>query len=180
MASKPTFLPSHIKSAYQLRYHFGWCTKGRKLILFSSAIRSKVEATVHEVAERSDFHVLGLEVDSSVVRALISLRPIDSPESVTKKVKGNVATTLRADGIRDLWSRGWFVRSNGNVTDEVIRNYVANQFDHHRAVPAGNPSVMTNCRYHNHEDASQIRKSSHAAFSITSILCLAFVRGLSF
>jgi len=74
--------------------------------------------------------VLGLDVDSNGVRALISLRPIDSPESVTKNVKGNVATALRSDGIRNIWSRGWFVRSNGNVSDEVIRNYVANQFDH--------------------------------------------------
>ncbi len=95
---------------------------------------------------------------------MISLRPIDSPESVTKKVKGNVATTLRSDGMRNVWSRGWFVRSNGNVTDEVIRNYVANQFDHHRAVPLTNPLIMTNCRYHNPDNASQIRKSSHAAF----------------
>jgi len=88
----------------------------------------------------------------------------DSPESVTKKVKGNVATALRSDGIQNVWSRGWFVRSNGNATDEVIRNYVANQFDHHRAKPLTNPSIMTNCRCHNQDDASQIRKSSHAAF----------------
>jgi len=50
------------------------------------------------------------------------------------------------------------------VSDEVIRNYVANQFDHHRAEPVTNPLIMTNCRYHNQDNASQIRKSSHAAF----------------
>ena len=164
MTPKPTFLPSDIRSAYQLRYHFGWCTKGRKPILSTSAIRSKVEVTIREVAEKSNYHVLGLDVDSNGVRALISLRPIDSPESVSKKVKGNVATALRSDGIRNIWSRGWFVRSNGNVSDEVIRNYVANQFDHHRAEPLTNPLIMTNCRYHNPDNASQIRKSSHAAF----------------
>ena len=49
--------------------------------------------------------MLGLDVDSNGVRALISLRPIDSPESVTKNVKGNVATALRADGIRNVWYR---------------------------------------------------------------------------
>ena len=129
MTPKPTFLPSDIRSAYQLRYHFGWCTKGRKPILSSSTIRSKVEVTIREVAEKSNYHVLGLDMDSNGVRALISLRPIDSPESVTKKVRGNVTTTLRSDGIRNIWSRCWFVRSNGNVSDEVIRNYVENQFD---------------------------------------------------
>jgi len=164
MIPKPTFLTSHIQSPYQLRYHFGWCTKGRKPILSSSTIRSKVEITIREAAEKSNYHVLGLDVDSNGVRALISLRPIDSPESVSKKVKGNVATALRSDGIQNIWSRGWFVRSNGNVTDEVIRNYVANQFDHHRAEPLTNPLIMTNCRYHNQDNASQIRKSSHAAF----------------
>ena len=51
MTPKPTFLPSHIQSAYQLRYRFGWCTKGRKPILSSSTIRSKVEVTIREVAE---------------------------------------------------------------------------------------------------------------------------------
>ena len=121
-------------------------------------------STIREVAEKSNYHVLGLDVDLNIVRALISLRPIDSPKSVTKKVKGNVATALRSYGIRNVWSRGWFVPSNGNISDEVIRNYVANQFDHHRAVPLANPSIMTNCRYHNPDNASQIRKSSHAAF----------------
>jgi len=87
MIPKPTFLPSHIQSAYQLRYHFGWCTKGRKPILSSSTIRSKVEVTIREVAEKANYHVLGLDVDSNGVRALISLRPIDSPESVSKRSK---------------------------------------------------------------------------------------------
>jgi len=99
MTPKPTFLPSDIRSAYQLRYHFGWCTKGRKPILSTSAIRSKVEVTIREVAEKSNYHVLGLDVDSNVLRALISLRPIDSPESVTKKGqrKCRYGTSLRWD-----------------------------------------------------------------------------------
>jgi len=33
---------------------FGWCTKGRKPILLSSTIRSKVEVTIREVAEKSN------------------------------------------------------------------------------------------------------------------------------
>jgi putative transposase len=164
MSPKPTFLPSNVRAAYQLRYHFGWSTKGRKPILSSSMVRSKVESTIREVAEKWNYHLLGLDVDANVVRTLISLRPVDSPESVTKKIKGNIATKLRSDGISDMWSRGWFVRSNGNVSDEVIRSYVKKQLDHHQAIPSQNPSVMINCRYHNRSDPSQIRKSSHAAF----------------
>ncbi len=81
-------------------------TRGRKPILASSAICSKIEATIREVAEKSNYHVLGLDVDLNVVRALISLRPIDSFESVTKKVKGNVATTEAALALlnnTELW-----------------------------------------------------------------------------
>jgi len=36
------------QSAYQLRYHLCWCTNGRKPILSSSTIRSKVEVTIRE------------------------------------------------------------------------------------------------------------------------------------
>jgi len=71
MTLKPTFLPSHLQSAYQLRYHFGWCTKGRTPILSGSTIRSKVEVTIREVAEKSNYHVLDLDVDLNVIRALI-------------------------------------------------------------------------------------------------------------
>jgi len=42
-----------------------------------STIRSKVEVTIREVAEKSNYHTTGLDVDLNGVRALISLRLID-------------------------------------------------------------------------------------------------------
>jgi len=164
MTPKPTFLPTHLRAAYQLRYHFSWCTKRRKPILATQYLRSKVEETIRRVSENAGYHLLGLDVEPNVVLCLLSLVPSDSPESITRKIKGNVATELRADGVHNLWSRGWFVRSNGNVTNEIIQTYIANQIEHHRAAPVENRSTMEKCRHHLDEDIDQIRKSSHAAF----------------
>ena len=164
MGPKPTFLTTNLSVAYQLRYHFSWFTKGRKPILATQALRTMVEATIQDVSERENYHVLGLDVEPNVVRCLMSLRPSDSPESVTRKIKGNVATAIRSCGIQKLWSRGWFVRSNGNVTEEAIQAYIKSQIEHHHAAPAANRSIMEKCRHHLEGDVSQIRKSSHAAF----------------
>ena len=161
---KPTFSKANVRAAYQLRYHFGWYTKGRRPTFANNALHSKLESKMQELATSANYHLLGLDVEPYVVRCLLSLQPTDSPESVTRKFKGNLAASLRSDGVQNLWSRGWFVRSNGSVTDDIIRAYIDNQAEHHRAAPIRNPSIMEKSRHHLSADVDEIRKSSHAAF----------------
>ena len=99
---KPTFSKANVRAAYQLRYHFGWYTKGRRPTFANNALHSKLESKMQELATSANYHLLGLDVEPYVVRCLLSLQPTDSLESVTRKFKGNLAAALRSDGVRNL------------------------------------------------------------------------------
>ena len=109
--------------------------------------------------------MLEQEIELHAIRALVSLRPGVAPSELTRVVKGNLASEARRClSLRGLWSRGWFVRSVGAVTNEVVRKYVANQFEHHRATPPEHPETAALARYHSGGDPSRLRTAAHAVF----------------
>lgn len=160
---RPFFTADSVNAAYQVRFHFGWYAHGRNDKL--RTIRYLVEDTLKAVCEKQGFHLLEHEVEPTVVRALISLTPQTIPAEVTRFVKGNIATAARNEaGISDLWSRGWFCRSVGTVTTQTIREYVATQYEHHRAAPESHPELAAKAQYRHPGDATKLRTSSHAVF----------------
>ena len=165
MAPTPAFTVANTTAAYQLRYHFGWYSRGRQPHFESAQMAAAINDCLSEIARRHEYHVVETGISPTVVRALLSLKPSQSPSRVTGIVRGNLAKHLRERlGIRNLWSRGIFVRGVGNVTGDVIRRYIAGQFDHHRAAPERNPGRAEVARFHDPRDASRLRKDSHSAF----------------
>lgn len=164
-APVPTFTAAELKAAYQLRYHFGWYSHGRQPLFRAPAVRDTIAAGLTRVAEQHGYHLLEWELEPNVLRALISLRPDQAPVDVTRLVKGNIARDVRKrQGSGKIWSRGWFVRSNGDVTDDVIRAYVQSQFEHHRAAPGDFEHLTALCRFHDPADVTELRKTSHGVF----------------
>ena len=160
---RPFFTAETVKTAYQSRFHFGWYGHGRQKKLAS--IKHLVEDSLKAVCEKQSYHLLEHEIESNVLRAIISLTPTTSPSEVTRFVKGNIATAARNEaGISDLWSRGWFCRSVGTVTNETIREYVDRQYEHHRAASESLPELAAKAQYRHPGDAAVLRTSSHAAF----------------
>ena len=160
---RPFYTADSVKAAYQVRFHFGWYVHSRQQKL--QTIKHIVEDTLKTVCEKQGYHLLEHEIEPTVLRALVSLKPQTSPAEVTRFVKGNIATAARNEaGISDLWSRGWFCRSVGTVTTETIRQYVGNQYDHHRAAPESHPELAAKAQYRHPGDATRLRTSSHAAF----------------
>jgi putative transposase len=177
----PNFTPGNVAASYQLRFHFGWYAHGRQPLFADSAVRAAIERSFLRVAKDRDYHVLEFDLESKVLRALVSLKPGDTPAEVTRVIKGNIATDVRREaGLRNLWSRGWFVRSVGNVSNDVMRNYVANQFAHHRAAPMEAPESIALARFHDQRDPAELRKTAHAAFEYNLHLVLVVRRRFEF
>ena len=165
MPPQPLFHAANTTPRYALRFHFGWYTHRRQPLFADPATKNLIQATLDDVLTRYDYHLLESGIEPTVLRALLSLRPEMSPSSVTKAIKGNLATRVRqALGIKDIWSRGWCVRSNGHVTNEIIRQYIASQYEHHQAAPIDTPEKVEVARWHDPDDATQIRTIAHAAF----------------
>jgi putative transposase len=69
------------------------------------------------------------------VHILLSVPPTLSPSRVMNAIKGKSSNRLMMD-FRTLnrtfwgryqWARGYFVATSGNVTDDVIARYIADQ-----------------------------------------------------
>jgi REP element-mobilizing transposase RayT len=162
---RPFFTPNEIDPAYATRYHFSWYTHGRQPRIALPATQTALESAFDEVVDAQDYHVLERAIEPHAFRALLSLKPFDSPAEVTRLVKGNLATAARnGPGVSKLWSRGWFVRSVGDVTNETVREYVARQYEHHDAAPICDPDAAIAARYRHSGNAEELRRSAHAAF----------------
>jgi len=159
----PFFTADSVRVAYESRFHFSWYAQGRQPMLLG--LRSILERSFHEVANRQNYHVLGFDLEPSVLRALLSLRPETSPSEVTRFVKGNLAAIARTqEHVANLWSRGWFVRSVGHVTNDTVREYVASQYDHHDALPGGDLAGVAKACYQSNADPCKLRVSNHGEF----------------
>ena len=128
-------LKSSAHARYDLKYHFVWCPKYRRLALKGN-IGRYVAKMIYEVAERYDFSVEELAVMPDHVHLFVSAPPDISPAKVIQTVKSITAREVfkRFPGIKRLlwggalWERGYFVMSSGEgTTDEMIRRYIKEQ-----------------------------------------------------
>ena len=123
---------------YELKYHFVWCPKYRKMILKGN-IGKYVAHVIYEIAERYDFEVVELAVMPDHVHLFVSAAPETSPAHLLQMIKSITAREVfkRFPGIKRflwggaLWERGYFVMSSGTgTTDEMIRQYIKEQRPH--------------------------------------------------
>jgi|GEM_PF-1242867 len=171
---KPYHQSENISAAYQLRYHFGWYTHLRQPYFHDPTNRSIASTTINEVSERYGYHVLELAYEPTVVRCLMSTLPTDCPSAVTRNVKGALSARFRREGVSNLWSKGWFARSNGTVCERTIQDYIAKQFEHHRAIPIRSTLPVGERHFQHPQSPSQLQKSSHAAYenNVHFVLCV--------
>ena len=113
-----------------------WCTKYRK-----KGVEKDVGNRLRELSQRicSDLRVgvLSGVVAKDHAHALVSIPPQVSVSKLIQKLKGKSCYKLQREyaslrkqnwGQR-MWSRGYFACSTGNVTDEMINNYIENHSD---------------------------------------------------
>ena len=159
----PTHRIESVSIAFQLRYHFGFATYRRQPNFTPPAIDLATEH-LQILATKHQYHLIEFAFQADVLRCLVSLRPEQTPESFTRTIKGNLATSLRPLGIHKLWSRGTFARSNGTVDDKTITDYLAKQAQHHRAIPDRVPDYLAPCSFVSANDSSQLQRTAHAVY----------------
>ena len=121
-------------SRFDLKYHFVWITKYRKPILVD-AVGMRLRELVREVCRTNEIEILEGSVSRDHVHVLLSCPPNLAPSKIMQYIKGKSSRKLlmefkhlqKAFWGRHLWARGYFVASSGNVTDEVIQEYIRQQ-----------------------------------------------------
>jgi putative transposase len=121
-------------SVYELHYHFVFTTKYRKPALIGD-VALEVRGMVRQIWWANDIEILAGHVRPDHVHLLLSVPPHLAPSRVMQAIKGKTSHRLLMDHRklratfwgRHLWSRGYFVCSSGNVTDEMIAEYIRTQ-----------------------------------------------------
>lgn len=121
-------------TVYLLHFHFVFTTKYRKPVL-RGQVGTQVRDLIREICRTNDIVILKGHVRPDHVHLMLSLPPHISPSRAMQAIKGKTSHHLLQDSRmlrkefwgRHLWSRGYFACTTGNVTDEVIAQYIANQ-----------------------------------------------------
>ena len=102
---------------FDIKFHLVWITKYRKKLL------------------RGEVEILKGHVSADHVHLFVSCPPHVSASYLMQRVKEKSSRKLMQEYShlrklcwgRHLWARGFFVASSGNVTDEVIMEYIRTQ-----------------------------------------------------
>ncbi len=137
----PAFHSGNMKYAFQVHYHIGFRTRKNAKVLNQADRRNTLQQILSKVCKRGNYRILETELEQNWLRLLLSLRPDDAPSKTVQTIKANTSRLMfeafpqleTEIGLRSLWSRGYFVRSVGDVTDQVISEYLGKQKAHHAA-----------------------------------------------
>lgn len=121
-------------SKYSLHVHLVWVTKYRKKVL-KGEIAKSVRARIREICKRNDIEILKGHVSKDHVHLLVSMPPHLSVSKAMKYIKGASSRKLLQEYKElnkrfwgcHLWARGYFAVSSGNVTDQIIKQYIEQQ-----------------------------------------------------
>ncbi len=109
-------------------------TKYRKPVLKGDIAR-RTRELIREICASEDVVIVKGNVSPDHVHLMLSMPPQVSPSRIMQAVKGKSSHHLmreyrsvqREFWGRHLWARGYFVCTTGNVTDEVIKQYIEQQ-----------------------------------------------------
>ena len=119
---------------YDLKYHLVWITKYRKPVL-RGQIGLRLRDLLRQTCETLDVYIEKGHIAVDHVHLLVSVPPMVSVSALVQRLKGRSSRRMldefgelkRQFWGQHLWARGYFAASSGNVTDEIIAQYIENQ-----------------------------------------------------
>jgi len=125
---------SHTK--FKIEYHFVWATKYRYKVL-TNEIGLRLRELIRQTCERFEIQILRGVVSKDHIHILVSAPPSMSPSEIMRRIKGNSSKKIfqefphikkRYWG-QHFWARGYFCVTAGELTKEMIREYLEHHFE---------------------------------------------------
>jgi len=97
----------------------------------------RVRELVRQICERFEIQILRGVVSHDHVHILVSAPPNISPSDIMRMVKGRTSSKIFAEFPqvkkrywgRHFWARGFFCVTAGELTKEMIKEYLAHHFE---------------------------------------------------
>jgi putative transposase len=121
-------------SVFEIHLHLVWVTKYRQPVLVGP-VGHRVRDLIREICGGLYVHILKGHVSQDHVPLLVSIPPQVTISRLVQRLKGKTAYRMLQEFAplrkqfwgRHLWARGYFCCSSGNLTDQVVAEYIANQ-----------------------------------------------------
>ena len=121
---------------YDIQYHFVWVTKYRYPVLRGEVAKRARELILQSCLSR-DIKIIKGHVSKDHVHILVSCPPRLSPSKVMQYLKGRSSRLLQEEFPhlkkrywgRHFWARGYFCATVGQMTEEMIKEYLEHHFE---------------------------------------------------
>lgn len=132
-------------TVYYHRYHIVWITKYRYKVL-TYDIKKRVREIIALVAEELNIKIENGVISSDHIHIFANIPPHIKVSEFVQKAKGRSSKKIQEEFPilrkkywgRHLWARGYFSSTSGNVTDNMINEYINRHTDAHE------PAMTTN------------------------------------
>ena len=119
---------------YDMKVHLVWIPKYRKKVL-TGEVAIRVRDLLKQIAMEHELEVISGKVASDHVHMFIGYNPSQDISKIVQWLKGISSRILLSEFShlkrqfwgRHLWARGYLAVSSGNVTDEIIQQYINEQ-----------------------------------------------------
>jgi len=123
-------------TVFEIHLHIVWTTKYRRPALCGE-VGLRVRDLIREICGAHEVTIIKGHISRDHINLFVSIPPQVTISRLVQWLKGKTAFKLLQEFPhlrkkfwgRHIWTRGYFCCSSGNVTDEVIKQYIEQQ-DH--------------------------------------------------
>ena len=113
------------------RYHVVWATKYRHRVL-EGAMRERLRDVIRQTCSELDVQIIKGVLARDHVHMFINVPPKLALATVMQRIKGRSSRRVQLEFPelrkrywgRRFWARGYFSTTSGNVTDDIILQYL--------------------------------------------------------
>jgi putative transposase len=125
-------LGAHTKT--DLKVHVVWLPKYRKPVL-TGDVAVRVRDLIRQIAAEHELEIISGKVARDHVHVFLSYRPNQDVSQIMQWLKGISSRVLLQEFPhlrkrfwgRHFWARGYLAVSSGNITDEMVKEYIEDQ-----------------------------------------------------
>ena len=118
-------------TVYNIQYHFVWVTKYRYHVL-AGEVKLRVREIIRQICQQHDLLIEQGHISKDHVHILVSAPTHMSASQIMQKIKGRSSRVLQQEFPhlkkrywgQHIWARGYFCTTVGQVTDQMIRDYI--------------------------------------------------------
>jgi len=144
-------MTEHNKTSHTVfhhRFHIVWITKYRYLVL-QGELRLRVREIIAQASEELGIRVINGVLSADHVHIFAQIPPHISVSEFVKIAKGRSSRKIQQEfpEVRKkywgchFWGRGFFSSTSGNITDDMINEYINRHSDAHQSNNLNNLSL---------------------------------------